>query len=565
MILSLWGMLEFFPKIENVRLVRDTATQESSFPLLMKMEKGERFSVEFDVKSRLSNYDLNIIPDDCAEIVIVNGSMVDLNHIQGNCNFAKGFVLRDSVTAPYKVGDKTHYSFYLINNGGDAGLNVLVKQASVLPIVLYVLIVLSLASLCLLLARRFGLGWGLAFIIFAAVVLRMVFFINASYKTFSYDVEGHIGYVQYIIENRSIPGVDDCWTCYHPPVYYVAAVPSYLIGEWIGLPGTAGLQAFSLLLSILTLFFGMLFLRNFFSGKALGIASALWAFWPVMILVSPRIGNDQMFYMLHMLCMWCGMKYIRDGRGRFLIVAVIATALAMWTKATGFVTLGTLVLFMAWGYWVNVRGRKFRCSELVAAGMFLALVVAVVLQHLLGDNGLVGNSGGLNGQLRVGSEAFNYIFFDLKNFVTSPFTSAWNDDFGRVYFWNYAFKTSLFGEFEMLRSVVGRNFATLLSCSFLGLVVYALRGFWRTKLQMVHWFLLLQGTAFVAALMFLRIRHSFACSNDFRYILPVIICFVPFVAQGITCEGASLKWKVLGYALVSAFVVCTAILLILAM
>ena len=167
LILSLWGMLEFFPKIENVRLVRDTATQESSFPLLMKMEKGERFSVEFDVKSRLSNYDLNIIPDDCAEIVIVNGSMVDLNHIQGNCNFAKGFVLRDSVTAPYKVGDKTHYSFYLINNGGDAGLNVLVKQASFLPVVLYVLIVLSLASLCLLLARRLGLGWGLAIVIFA--------------------------------------------------------------------------------------------------------------------------------------------------------------------------------------------------------------------------------------------------------------------------------------------------------------------------------------------------------------------------------------------------------------
>ena len=134
-----------------------------------------------------------------------------------------------------------------------------------------------------------------------------------------------------------------------------------------------------------------------------------------------------------------------------------------------------------------------------------------------------------------------------------------------MYFWNYAFKTSLFGEFEMLRSVVGRNFATLLSCSFLGLLIYALRGFWRTKLQMVHWFLLLQGAAFIAALMFLRITHTYACSNDFRYILPAVICFVPFVAQGITCEGASVKWKVLGYALVSGFVLCTAILFILIM
>ena len=234
------------------------------------------------------------------------------------------------------------------------------------------------------------------------------------------------------------------------------------------------------------------FLRNFFSGKALGISSVLWAFWPVMILVSPRIGNDQMFYMLHMLCMWCGMKYIRDGRGRFLIVAVIATALAMWTKTTGVVTIGMVFLFTVCGYVRNERFPYPTKSEVVAWGLFVLLIAGVALQKLLGDADLVGNASGLNGRLKVGNEAFNYIFFDLKSFVVHPFTSAWNDGFGREYFWNYAFKTSLFGEFEMVRNVVGRNLATVVSCTFLGLIVYAARCFWKTKLLMIHWFLLLQ-------------------------------------------------------------------------
>ncbi|MBR4915484.1 MAG: glycosyltransferase family 39 protein [Fibrobacter sp.] len=562
---SLWGALAFHPQIENVRLFQGMDEQEGSLPVLKKMEKGERFRVEFDVESRSESYDLAIIPDDCAEEVVINGHVVDLRGFVDRCNFSKGFVLSDSLISLYRVGSRTHYSFSLMNEGGDAGLNARVSQTSPLRVSMGVLAVLSLGLLCFFVARRFGFGWVPAVIILLAVVIRAVFLMNVSYTNFTYDVDGHVSYVQYIIENHSVPSTDDCWTCYHPPVYYVSAVPSYLFGEWLGLSGTTGLQAYSLLLSILTVFLGMFFLRSFLSGKALNIASVLWSFWPVMILVSPRIGNDQLFYMLHMLCMWGGVNYLKGGRGKYLIIAVIATALAMWTKATAVVTLGTLIVFVVLGYRVNLRNRKLTCSEWVSAGLLLSLIVVVVLQRLLGDSTLVGNSSGLAGRLKVGNEAFNYIFFDLKSFVTHPFTSAWNDGFGREYFWNYAFKTSLFGEFEMVRNVVGRNLATVVSCTFLGLIVYAARCFWKTKLRMIHWFLLLQGAAFIAALMFLRMKHPYSCSNDFRYILPAIICFIPFVAQGITSEGASIKWKVLGYGLVLAFVLCTAVLFILAM
>jgi hypothetical protein len=95
--------------------------------------------------------------------------------------------------------------------------------------------------------------------------------------------------------------------------------------------------------------------------------------------------------------------------------------------------------------------------------------------------------------------------------------------------------------------------------------VYAIRGFWKTRLGLVHWILLLQGVAFIAALMALRIKYPFACSNDFRYILPILLSFAPFVAMGVTLKDASTSWKVCGYITVAAFIVSSAVLYIMVM
>ena len=221
-------------------------------------------------------------------------------------------------------------------------------------------------------------------------------------------------------------------------------------------------------------------------------------------------------------------------------------------------------LFAVCGFVCNAKTLRPTKSEIVAWSLFVALVGGVVLQKLLGNADLVGNSSGLNGLLKVGNEASNYIFFDLKSFINNPYTSAWNGEWGREYFWNYSLKTAMFGEFELVRTQMGRTLATLMSVALLGLLVYAARGFWKTKLQVMHWILLMQTVAFFAALMFLRIKVPFSCSNDFRYIAPVVSSIVPFVAWGITLEGGSLKWKVLGYGLVLMFALSTVFLYILA-
>ena len=551
--------------VKNIKFVQNEKSEDVSLPFSREIAVDVPFNVEFDVLNRYGfAYDMWIVPDVCADSITIDNTTLNLADVQNHCSFSNGFVLSDSVFAPYQHSGKTHYSVSLHNGGGPGGMNVFLKMTSFMGRTINFLASISFALFFAFVARRLKFGKTLIVLLLVGILFRCFFFMAIPYKKFSMDVEGHMEYVQYIIENHSVPSDQKCWSCYHPPVYYIAAAPSYVLSEFFGLPGTTGLQAFSLLLSVLTMFFGILFLRKILEGMPLILSSALWIFWPLMIMVTPRIGNDSMFYLMHVLCMWAGINYVKDGRGKNLILALVATALALWTKSTGSVTLGLFFVFMVCGYFTNKRFQKPSKSEIVAWVLFVIVALVFVLRRIMGPE-LVGNANVLNPIMRVPNFAFNYLYFDLRNFLEYPFTSGWDSAMGRDFFWNYALKSSMFGEWSMLPTANGRFWATMMSVFLLGLIVYAVRGFWKTRLGLVHWILLLQGVAFIAALMALRIKYPFACSNDFRYILPILLSFAPFVAMGVTLKESSTSWKVCGYITVAAFIVSSAVLYIMVM
>lgn len=541
----------------------DAAAKSTSFPIVHKIK--DTFTVSFKIVNPLENaYDLRLVPDDCAKSLKVDGKEVSLEDRRGLCDYGRGFVLRADELKELGVRNGSTFEVSLKNNGGDGGLNVLVENTSSLMMKsLGVAAFALLAVLVILAARRLKYGWLLAVLLALGFVLRFGFFMAMpNYDKFGHDVDGHVAYVHYIVENKSIPDADDCWTCYHPPVYYAVSAPVWAFAGAVDWQGTDGLQVESLLLSLMFMFVSAAFLRKFLSGAPLGIATSLVAFWPVLTLVAPRIGNDQLFYLLHAICLWGGVCYLKSGRGRFLMVAAVATALAYWTKTTGVVTVGCFALFAACGYVQNCRSLAPTKSEVVSWVIFALTLLGIVAAKLGGGSDLVGNAQALHSGLKVGNDAANFLYFDLKSFLTEPYTSPWHDGMGREYFLNYMFKTSLFGEFKLLDSGAGHWMALLVSGSFLGLLVYAVRGIWKSKLEPVHWILVIQGVVFVAALGFLRNKIPYSCSNDFRYIIPALLSFFPFVGMGIHCEGASCKWKVFGYTLLAVFVVASVDLMV---
>lgn len=553
-------------KVENVKLAKGSDEfQNVSLPLLEK-DMDRNFKVSFVLKNRFgSDYEMRIIPDDCVEKMQIDGQTVPVKDLRGRCDYSNGFALSKEMLSQYNVKDGSEFLLTLKNGGGDGGIDVIFgKFGSSLQKALGILLLVASALFAFFVARRLKVSVAVALLLALGVALRVGYAITLpNFSSLSYDTDGHVAYVKYIVDNNSIPGVDDCWTCYHPPVYYAASSVVWRSAQMFNVSGTNALQAESLLMSFAFLFLAFAFLRHFLSKGQLTVATSILTFWPVIVMVAPRIGNDQMFYLFHVLCLWGGVRYLKKGDGRNLLLAAIATALAYWTKSTGIVTMGVFVLFAVCGYFGNCRRLTITKSEVLSLAVFALLIVGIVAYKAIVGAGLVGNASGLHSALRVGNEAGNYFYFDLENFLTHPWTSAWKDELGRQYFWNYTLKTSLFGEFKLLETPAGKLLGTLVSASLLGMMAIAARGFWKTKLQAVHWILLLQGAAFLGALAFLRMQHPYACSNDFRYIMPSLLSLIPFVAMGVNVSGASCKWKVFSYGTVALFVGCSFALMIL--
>ena len=120
-------------KIENAIYSRASETESISFPFAKNMRSQEHFEISFHVINKFNQpYELKVIPDDCAESVIINGNFINLKNFPENCNYTQGFTLPDSLISPYLVGQKIHYTFNMKNKGGPAGIYVEPKSKSIL-------------------------------------------------------------------------------------------------------------------------------------------------------------------------------------------------------------------------------------------------------------------------------------------------------------------------------------------------------------------------------------------------------------------------------------------------
>jgi predicted membrane-bound mannosyltransferase len=165
------------------------------------------------------------------------------------------------------------------------------------------------------------------------------------------------------------------------------------------------------------------------NGGAFAIAGFLWAFWPGVVLASPRIGNDILFALAHVLCLWSCLRYLTQKNGRDLIYAAMFCWGAFYAKTTGTVTIALWFVTFVLGYFPRNRW-KLTKAEFVALGLFLLLMVTVAWQQTRSVP-LIGNLDALNSALKVGNEPRNYLFFDIRDYLTNSYTNGWDDAGGR--------------------------------------------------------------------------------------------------------------------------------------
>ena len=548
------------PEIKNVTLHRNGEHASATLPVSVPMNEGENFSVEMDIVSSFAgDYSLNIHPDDCVKDFLVNGVRFPFKNYPGYCSWNSGFVVtkEDFEKNLGADGSKLHIQIFLQNGGGLGGLTAVINGGGVLLRIFTVMFYVLLGALIFSIGTRFKLDRRLIFIFFIGLLLRIGYSNETFFDQRGHDVGGHVQYMRIIAEQNRIPNSKECWTCYHPPVYFVLSAGVWKMSNLFHCFPQNAVKWFDILISLIALGFGLACLKSFLNGTPLLAAALLWSVWPSFILASPRLGNDVLFYAMHAIALWGCLKYIRTGFGKYFIVAVAAAFIAYWTKSTAIVTFGVLALTALLQLFKNPR--SWSLSERVAAGLFLAAAITVATVALSHD--VVGNASGNDNTVLIRNNPGNFIFFDLKTFLTNPYTDPWHDELGRQFFWNYLAKTSLFGEFKLLETPKGLWLATIVSACFVALLLFGLRGLWKSRWDKVHIVIAVQALLFFAAMIALRLKYPFSCSNDFRYIVPVLLSCLPWVGEGFGSADASRNLKVCGWSTTILFTVCSSILL----
>jgi hypothetical protein len=537
-------------KIEDVEFTYDGNTESAKLPIIRNLPEAD-FKISFNIlvlKSNASKY--RVIPDDCIRKITINGKDMPLDGIKGLCNL-------DGITMNFdeyiSIGNNK-FEFVIHNNGGPAGLKLeQMDNSGFIPKAVFLIVLFAIISLFL---KKFKFGFRASIVILLGIAIRLIFYNGTSVAELSYDFNDHIKYIQIINEEKRIPNLDECWSCYHSPVFYVTSAALKKITDIYDENLFYNvLRQTQLLFSFFALAFGVALLFRIFENKTIAfIASLLWVFWPGFIIASVRVSNDIPFYFGAMFCMYFAELWWKRPKNSYLVFATLGASLAFAFKSTGFVVLGVWGIIFVCGIFKHFK----MCSlKVIAFSIIIVLAFIAVSQHRTIKNvfegkklSLVGNSSGLNSGLNVKNEPGNYMYFDLENFLTEPYTSPWNDKQGRQYFWNYAFKTSLFGEFRVWDSKAGKVLASLISLLTLISIALALWGLIHLNLKEFPLFLFL--LALFAALMYARIQYPYSCSNDFRYIIPVLLPLSYFSIKGIQILNNG-RLKILGYSSIILF------------
>jgi hypothetical protein len=525
----------------------DKSDANIEFPYSFKGKSNQIYHYKATLStSALSSKYLKIVPDDCLESLSINYADIPITHLKGRCSWQHGFSIDLS---KYLDKKENTISLHVKNKDGVGGLNLIALQDydSLSYRIISSIMILSLLILVTLILLYMEFSWEIIILLVAGLFLRIAYMSYTDFDERTYDVvlnSGHLDYIKMIANDFMLPNPTEGWEYHQPPLYYATAAFFYKIASFTGLADKfVTLQLLSLAQYFIFLIYSIKILSLTLKSKSIiFFAALLIIFWPSGIIHSIRIGNDILFYMLFVLSIYYMILWQRFQKA--LWITVLFASLALITKSNGIILFGIIGSILL----LNLISKKqyrlfFKDSFLVLLFFSIAFGINFIdnIYYAMqgeGKDWLVSNViNTLNKKLFVSNIFENYIYFDFKTYIIEPYIDAWHDQYGRQYFWNYLFKSSLFAEF-FFKLPYQELIASLISALSLGIFFYifiAIATLKKEQLLEATIFLLILGFSIIALLAY-RIKIPVSCNTDFRYILPVIISMGYFYAL-------SLQWS----------------------
>jgi len=500
------------------------------------------------------------IPDDCVEEISINRIALPAE-LFPLCDYWFGQTLDLS---QYLRRGENIFLVKLKNDGGYSKLKMFIGSFD--PIILFLRSLLLLAiAVYLWRAGRVLCKKRSDVVLFAvfvlSVFLRIYYFFITRYEVRGHDSEGHIEYIQYLLDHRfALPHSTSGWEFYHPPLYY------YLSALWMRVDMMftnlrhvllRDLQIFSFLLTVgmLVFIFWMCFQlfprREQLKERLLFLLSI--SFLPSFVYFTARINNDVLFQFFAFGILALMLAWWEDPRKKYWYLCIGAVGLGLLSKSTTLILLPLV-------YACLLLQRNIRWKQKLLLGASGLLIIGCLtgwfyaLRFVQEDNtSIVQNLTHLSSGLAVDGSVTMLTEFNPVRVIKVPFNSSWGDENWRDHFWEYWMKSAFFGEYpygeraEVVGSVI--LFLAMVLLPFLFMGFYScFRKRWYETFPL--WFtavtVLLAHTAY-------RQYAPFSSSQDFRYSMISIVPFAYFLLAGI--EGCSKPVRIGCYVLLTLLLV----------
>lgn len=485
-----------------------------------------------------------IIPDDQLKSIDIDGQRVSLSEVPPAAltDYSNGFKL--DLSSHLTPGPHT-VEIRFNNRGGDGGLNI----KPVPGVWRYLPIYFGLLLITLCMAKCFSLKPGQKWVLGLALIPIVFYWSATPWDMRAHDVSGggHYNYIEYVATKKSFPLPSEGWVFYHPPTYYLAGAAVWHLAKIIEVPIPQALQLLSIFFWLVFLVSSLATVNIFLKRKPVVrlLASFAIACWPAGILHSPAIGNDSALYACIGMAVWFMCRWWYGSRRRDLLYMALFCSLSVLVKSNGIVVVAAAGILLLLRFLLRRKGKKMRAffdgllfASIAATALFASLAVRIY-NFIKGDSPswVIGNLGNLHSGLRVPADIKAFIPIDVPTLLTQPYVSPWSDETGRGSFWIFLLRSSLSGEFSFpdpSLTKIAYLWGALLLLLFFSLIC-GLPRLWRTGIVVLyrHLPLLLLGLLWIASLIYLRIQIPYSCSNDFRYVLPILLPVVLFwVTQG---------------------------------
>lgn len=385
-------------------------------------------------------------------------------------------------------------------------------------------------------------------LIFAIIIIGIILRINyISYTTIDerqHDMEkevGHLAYIETIFNTGKLPEHNK-WQFYQQPLHHIISAGWLKVAEKFGIDIESAEESLQILTAIYS---SAIIVISYFILKELGISDKLKllvitiiAVHPTFIILSGSINNDILMIMLTFFGILYLIKWYKNSSIKNTIILALTTGLIALTKISGtIIAVPILYIFIDkfWKDYFTEKNRKVAIKKYILEYiMFGIIALGIGLSYSIRNLLLFNQS--IFYVPKAGQIVYcgNKSLFDRFNIFSKEWLEVFAYPVGDCNVWAYLIKSSLFGEYHLENINVISVAMLILNIAIIIISLVSLVKIFVTKeknmeLKMIIVFYFTQILMFIYS----NITMPYACTMDFRYIVPTILFGMVFIVEGI--------------------------------